>query len=262
MESKSPVILFVIDGLRPDGLQQAATPNLDRLMATGAFCLSARTVMPSVTLPCHFSLFHSVLPGRHRITTNTWTPQVRPVPGLIDKLFDSGFKTAAFYNWEELRDLARPGKLQASFYQNTSHHPDGSGDSELTRQVLNWLTENQPDFTFVYLGNTDAAGHDFGWMSESYLKCVGNADRCIGKMLQIMPENATVFVTSDHGGHEQSHGTEIDEDMLIPILLKGPGIPEKFFIPTPLQITDIAPTIIRHFGLKIPQEWIGQPISF
>jgi hypothetical protein len=44
--------------------------------------------MPSVTLPCHTSMFRGVTPERHGITTNTWTPQVRPVPSIID--YDTG----------------------------------------------------------------------------------------------------------------------------------------------------------------------------
>ena len=34
----SMVILFSIDGMRPDALQQAQTPNIDRLVANGVPC--------------------------------------------------------------------------------------------------------------------------------------------------------------------------------------------------------------------------------
>ena len=47
---------------------------------------TAQTVMPSVTLPCHMSLFHSVAPDRHGILTNTYTPQVRPINGICEQL--------------------------------------------------------------------------------------------------------------------------------------------------------------------------------
>lgn len=45
-------------------------------------------------LPCHMSLFHSVDPGRHGITTNIYMPQVRPVMGLCEVLNQSGKKCA------------------------------------------------------------------------------------------------------------------------------------------------------------------------
>ena len=78
------VVLFVLDGLRPDGLQQADTPNIGSVFADGAFTMEARTVMPSATLPCHTSMFRGVTPERHGITTNTWVPQVRPVSSVVD----------------------------------------------------------------------------------------------------------------------------------------------------------------------------------
>ena len=37
----SKVVLFSIDGMRPDGLQQANTPFFDSMMATGAYTLTA-----------------------------------------------------------------------------------------------------------------------------------------------------------------------------------------------------------------------------
>ena len=50
-------------------------------MKTATYSLTAQTVMPSVTLPCHMSLFHSVEPLRHGTTDNVYMPQVRPVKG-------------------------------------------------------------------------------------------------------------------------------------------------------------------------------------
>ena len=76
------VILFVIDGLRPDALGQAATPHIDRLVARGAHTWRAQTVTPSVTLPCHVSLFCAVPPTRPRVPTNVWTPPQPPRPSL------------------------------------------------------------------------------------------------------------------------------------------------------------------------------------
>jgi predicted AlkP superfamily pyrophosphatase or phosphodiesterase len=59
------LVLVVVDGMRPDGLQQARTPTMDPLIARGASTFAARTVLPSATLPCHMSRFHSVPPEGH-----------------------------------------------------------------------------------------------------------------------------------------------------------------------------------------------------
>ena len=254
------IALFVIDGLRPDGLQQADTPVLDGLMASGVHTLRGRTVMPSVTLPCHMSLFLGVNPGRHGITTNTWTPQVRPVPGLIDVIHQAGGTTAAFYNWEPLRDVARPGALDASFFLNNCHDAGGAGDSELADLAADWLGQHPYTFSFVYFGYVDIAGHDAGFASEPYRQAIANADRCIGRVMAALPQECTVIVTTDHGGHEQSHGTDCDEDMIIPFVLSGPGYPAGRVIEGPVHITDVAPTVLDLLGVAPPDEWIGKPI--
>ena len=82
---KNKVILISIDGMRPDGLLQCGNPYVQELMKTSSYCLKARSAQPSVTLPCHMTMFHSVPPMRHGITTNTYVPQMRPVSGLFEQ---------------------------------------------------------------------------------------------------------------------------------------------------------------------------------
>jgi predicted AlkP superfamily pyrophosphatase or phosphodiesterase len=261
MTGTKKVVLFLIDGLRPDGLKQADTPIIDGLMASGAHTLAGRTVMPSVTLPCHASLFMSVAPERHGITSNTWAPQGRPVPGLIDVIHKAGGKTASFYNWEELRDMSRPGSLDVSFFLNNCH--ERTGDLKLADLAANWLGRNEADFTFVYLGYTDTAGHDYGWMSGPYLQAIADADRCVGRVLEVLDEDCIAMITSDHGGHGRSHGTDCDEDMVIPFIVSGdPGIPAGHVIERQVNITDVAPTITSLLGLDPPTEWRGAALRF
>ena len=73
----SKVILILVDGMRPDAFLSAGNPYAEELLAESTHCLTARSVMPSVTLPCHMSLFHSVDPSRHGILSNTYAPHRR-----------------------------------------------------------------------------------------------------------------------------------------------------------------------------------------
>jgi predicted AlkP superfamily pyrophosphatase or phosphodiesterase len=262
MTNLKPVILILIDGLRPDGLVKAETPILDRLIAAGAYTLSARTVMPSITLPCHTSLFLGVNPEQHGVTTNLWALPNPPIPDLLDTICSNGGKSASFYNWEELRDISRPGSLHASFFLKNCYDVDGVGDLELAKLATAWLSRNPMDFTFIYLGYTDTAGHDHGWMSERYLKAITNADRCIGLILSALPVESTVIVTSDHGGHDRSHGTDSDDDMIVPFIIRGPDIPAGYTIDQPINIIDIAPTIAVLLGITPSAEWAGIPLEF
>src|SRR5262245_37424125 len=113
-ESMPPVILVLIDGLRPDAISHLASPNVATLRERSAWTMQAQSIMPTITLPCHTSIFHSVPATRHGITSNTWTPLARPLPGLFDQARANNLRCGFFYNWEPLRDIGRTGSLYMS----------------------------------------------------------------------------------------------------------------------------------------------------
>ena len=57
---KNKVILISIDGMRPDGLKQCGNPYVSELEKMCTYTYDGRSMDPSVTLPCHFSMAHSV----------------------------------------------------------------------------------------------------------------------------------------------------------------------------------------------------------
>ena len=101
------VLLILVDGMRPDSLTDIQ--KAQGIIKKSLYTMEAQTVMPSVTLPCHMSLFHSVDPSRHGTTTNTYAPQVRPINGLCEVIKNNHKSSAFFYSWEELLDFTRPG---------------------------------------------------------------------------------------------------------------------------------------------------------
>lgn len=249
------VILISIDGLRPDGLLACGNPYVDVLLRECAHCLGGKTVFPSVTLPCHMSMFHSVPPERHGILTNLYMPQVRPVPGIFETVSAAGGRCAFFYNWDELRDIARPGSLAYSFYRKME--PGVDSDRCLTRQALDCIRETAPDFLFLYLGQTDEEGHSQGWMSPAYLRCVSDAISCVRQVIESCGEDYSVIITADHGGHDRTHGTQLPEDMTIPLLFRGGDFPGGRKLEQ-LSILDIAPTVLAVMGLTTPADWEGK----
>jgi len=252
------VLLILVDGMRPDALP--GIPEMEALRARSSYTLKGRTVFPSYTLPCHMSLFHSVDPIRHGTATNTYAPQVRPIEGLCEALCRKGLQSAFLYSWEELRDLARPGSLMHSTFIN-GHC--GNNHAKLSRRItdctLQHLRTDRSDFVFSYLGWPDSAGHDNGWMSEEYLHSVRECWKEIAEMIEAAGEEYTVIVTADHGGHDRTHGTEMPEDMTVPLFCYGPDF-------TPGEITeetsllDIAPTIVKIMGLRADPEWEGKAL--
>ena len=254
------VLLALIDGMRPDALEIINHPFYQELLKNSCYSLEMRSVMPSVTLPCHMSLFHSVSADRHGILSNTYVPQVRPVNGLCEVLKNSGKISAFFYSWEPLRDLARPLSIARADFISGKNYTFAVADKRITRRVLDMIEENDvPDFTFFYQCWADEAGHKYGWMSDEYLQSVNDCMDNLQQVAGALPEDVKLIVTADHGGHQRSHGTDCSEDMTIPVFFRGKDItPGK--INKAISITDIAPTVVNFLGVEPDSDWEGASI--
>ena len=251
------IMLILADGMRPDALTNIE--KAQKIIANSKSTMTAGTVMPSVTLPCHMSLFHSVDPSRHGTTTNTYMPQVRPVAGLCETLKLFGKKSAFFYGWNELRDLVRPSNLSYSCFFRGIEYGYLNADAYLTKEAIRFLNENYIDFTFLYLGHPDFAGHRSGWMGEEYMESIKTSWDNIDKVIESLPDDYNFIITADHGGHARMHGTALPEDMTIPMIFVG-EIAERIKSLEDANIKDIAPTVAALLGVNPDPEWEGESL--
>lgn len=253
------VILILVDGMRPDGMMECKNPFAEKILSESTYSLSAKTVVPSVTLPCHMSLFHSVDPVRHGIMTNIYVPQVRPIRGMFDQFSAYGKRCAFVYSWEQLRELSRPDALHYSFCFN--QHLESDTDTKITKVAIDYINEYSPDFLFLYLGETDeVGGHDCGWMSEQYLKSVSKALSCVEMVKESISDEYTIILLADHGGHDRTHGTDMPEDTTIPICFCGRRFRKGAEI-SGVSIKDVAPTIAALLDVPAAPEWEGSVVS-
>ena len=253
------VILISIDGMRPDGFLSCGNPFCEQLLRIGAYTLDARSMNPSVTLPCHMSIFHSVPPTRHGITTNTYIPFARPINGLCEQIKMHGGVSAMYYGWEPMRDVSRPGSMTFSGYINA--YAEEHSDGKLTDLALERIAKSKPDFVYLYMVETDEkGGHDNGWMSETYLDYINHAIDNVRRVYEAAGDEYTIIITADHGGHDRSHGSELPEDMTIPQFYIG-----KRFTPgrvlRDVSLLDIAPTIADVMSVTPAPEWEGRSLA-
>lgn len=246
------VILMLVDGMRPDAMTGCGNPYVKTLLEQSTHALAGKTVYPSDTLPCHISLFTAVDPIQHQTTSNTYCPPVNKVKGLVEQLDASGKKAAMFYNWGELRDIAKPGIFNFSLFMRDEK------DGAITDYAIEYLKKNSPDFTFLYLGNVDMEGHHHRWMSEKYLTSVNTAIDCIKRVIDTFGDEYTYIITADHGGHEHDHGSTMPEDINIPILFIGEDFEKNKSIEA--SIIDIAPTIADLLGVEKQNCWDGKSV--
>lgn len=258
------VLFIMLDGCRPDGLAQAVTPNLDRLWQTGAYTWTARSVMPSVTLPCHNSIFRSIKPDKHGVgADNVFRASASAFPSVVDLATARNLHCAFFYSWEQLRDLAAPGSLKMSYCRAADYGEDN--DTPVARVASDYLVKEQPDFCFLYLGDIDINGHLYGWMSKEYIEAIQTNDAAIGIVLAHLEQAGlkdtyTLIIHADHGGHGTDHGTEMPEDMTIPWIINGPSVKPNYVLQTQVGLCDTAATIAHLLEIERPEVWEGQPV--
>jgi len=185
-------------------------------------------------------------------------PQVRPVNGLFEQIHIAGGKSGMYYGWEPLRDISRPGSLVSAAFASAGALTDT--DTSLTDKMFACAENTDLDFIFLYLVETDESGHRNGFMSPEYLQTLRIAIENVKRVVEELGDLYTVIITSDHGGHDRSHGTEMPEDMTIPMFFLG-----KDFTPgeklQDVSILDIAPTVAAIMGVAPAAEWEGRPLK-
>jgi hypothetical protein len=252
------VVILSIDGLRPDAISLVPMRHLLALMQAGAYSLSARTTYPSVTLSAHASMLTGLCPSKHGVNWNDYIPENGYAQGtdLFDLAHAAGLKTYMYVTKKKLGQLTEPSSLDKFVYVNDR-------DTVLMKQLLG---EFPQDFgvLFIHFGITDGMGHSYGWLSSQQLSVLYRADQALKQFLDELEvrglrDDTLIIVTSDHGGHDSTHGSNSPEDMTIPWIAAGPGIQTRV-LTSPIHTMDTAATAAFALGLDIPAEWDGVPV--
>lgn len=252
------VIIISIDGMRPDGLLNCGSAAVEKLMGCCSYTVDAQTVSPSITLPCHMSLFYGIPPRRHGILSNTFVPQVHSVKGIFEKASALGKVCSIFYGWEPLRDVAPPSSCKYALYVNA--YTEESVDTLLTDKAIELIEAKHPDLAFLYMVDTDEkGGHDNGWMTEEYLRRIRIAIENAARVIDRFGDEYSVIITADHGGHDRMHGTDLPEDKTIPMFFFGEGFEGGRRL-SGGSILDIAPTVAKILNFEPEKEWEGNSI--
>ncbi len=247
-----------IDGCAPRFLPGYDIPSLRVLTEHGAWTLRARTEAPPLTLPATASMVSGLSIREHGIDWDTYAPTRGAIraPTIFSEVHNAGGSTAMFVGYDRLGHLAAQGTLDV-------YECIGESDDLIMDAVNEDLFGHHRALYFIQLPQTEVAGRRFGWGSEQYRAAVENADHQIGRLLDAIADErlstaSAMIVTSDHGGHEFRHGDEIEEDMLIPWILGGPGVRPAYEIPERVYVQDTAPTVLTMMGIPVPEPWTGR----
>ena len=255
---QNKVILISIDGMRSDAMQTCGNPYVKELEKLCTYNYGSQAVLPSDTLPCHYSMTHAQIPEKHGVKTNTYVKPENGVPGIFEMVRQAGGTTGMFYNWEYLRDLAVPGSYTFSFCVNIDY--DDLSDDVVTDHCLKAIDRYHPDFVMLYMLDLDEkGGHSNGWMSEEYLRRLSIALDNVKRTIAHCGQEYSIIITADHGGHDYTHGSAAPEDMTIPLFLYGPRFaPGKTMDNT--SLIDIPPTAAAIMGIEPHPDWDGRSL--
>jgi arylsulfatase A-like enzyme/Flp pilus assembly protein TadD len=270
------VVLITVDTLRADhvgcyGAARAHTPHMDALAASGVRFVVAIAPTP-VTLPSHASLMTALDPPAHGVRHNSIYALSQSMPTLAEQMQQAGFQTAAFVGAAVLD--ARFGLARGfGHYDDTLSAGRTSGAvgyaerraAEVVDAALAWMDDAPPRF-FAWLHFYDPhASHDppvgfaSAFASAPYAGEIAYTDAQIGRLLEGIGERfgadgLAVALTSDHGESLGEHGeithsyTIYDATQRVPLLMAGPGLPERRVVRGVVRLIDVAPTLLALAG--------------
>src|SRR5258706_7782770 len=212
------------------------------------------------------------------------------VPELLSKVGDfhidcarmpgeaqiEGHEKEVVTNWLKQVDTIRAEQNQLFEYLLTNHPKDFTFMVQSCEdRVGHWLYPIQP-FNVGY--NEKVATVDVNAFPDQYRAM----DKVLGTILKHVDENTYLFIISDHGikplRYHEAHDAHKDHAGTTPVIAKhdyedgdevpgsfvamGPGIKKGASYPgLPISVLDIAPTILKIYGIQQPVSMQGRVLS-
>ncbi len=232
-------LFLIFDGGRKDMMSDPELmPNLNRRVQDGAY-LEVRTNPLTMTAMCVKEMATGV-PARPNEALQNFHPQH---PGSID-----GFNLASThdgngdgepdnyvgiigdYVWKDLL----PDKEKVPFSQARYGHADyHKGDEEGFATLKEWVAgavpkghEQPRNLIITHLSGLDSVGHRYGTVdSDEYKDKLRFIDDNLEEVFELLPDDWTVVVTSDHGLTDSGqHGSDLDILRDVAAFMWGPNV--------------------------------------
>ncbi|ANE48916.1 metalloenzyme superfamily [Paenibacillus swuensis] len=256
--SPKKVLVIGIDGLRPDALQAANTPNIDALVSNGSYSWNAQANSNYTWSATGWSTVHTgVWYGKHGVKDNSWAnSNFSQYPPLMNRVedYNSTLYTASIVHW---------APINATLLSGIDKEVNVSTDTAVTTETQKLMQTANPDLTFVHYDDVDHAGHDYGFSPAvpQYISAIEAIDAKVGTLVnavtsreQYAQEDWLIILTTDHGGKGTSHGGSSVEERTIFLIVSGTSAAKGALAAAPNQ-TDTLITALKHLNVPIRTEW-------
>lgn len=262
------VVIISVDGMRPDLMLRADTPNMHQLFENGSYSFWARTTEVSITLPSHVSMLTGVPPEKHGITWNgdEHNDASPKWPNILDLAHKAGYKTALVSGKSKFAVLANRGGVDFVAIPKAGSRSD---DMSVAENAVAIIRDKKPDAMMIHFGDNDKVGHAIGWGTKEEIAALGTADKAIGEVLKVLRETGAIndtliILSADHGGAGKTHGKDDPRSRHIPWIASGPKIRQGLDLTTDKNLVinteDTFATAAYVLGLKPELPVDGKPV--
>lgn len=216
------VCVVIVDGLGRLLLEAEASraPFLAALLP-GSLTLVAGC--PSTTATSMASFGTGLPPGRHGLVGYEvmdpdrgvllnelrWHPDTdplawQPYPTVFERLVEQGVSVTQIGNPEFFGSGLTTAALRGGGFV---------GSRRLTDRVdvaVDLLRAAEPALVYLYWGEVDAAGHQFGWQSRNWRQALRRTGQELARLARRLPPGTLLLVTADHGMIDVPHQDRLD----------------------------------------------------
>ncbi|MEY4582734.1 MAG: hypothetical protein RL701_7437 [Pseudomonadota bacterium] len=274
------ILVITIDALRADRLRAYGShldraPQLDKLAAGSVVFAHAYTqtphtsyaigslwtgkyLRPVLSLPAA-SREHATLPRilrRFNYRTAAFYP---PAVFFVDEKRFAGLSEDHF-GFEYVKEMYAPA------HDRVAQLREYLDQVEAGHHVLAWVHLFEPHEPYDPLPQYKRGDEP----EQRYDAEVAAADAAVGELIELFRArrpHATVIVTADHGEEFGDHGghyhgtTLFEEQVKVPLLWSSPGRVAPHRVEAPVQLVDIAPTLLAALGIPRDPRMRGSDLS-
>ena len=244
------------------------------------------TMQPTVSGPGWATLLTGVWQNKHGVVNNSFKlNKLAAYPHFMLHVKEA--KPSAWCgsvsSWEPVNDhivgdSRKPADFIDGLYSGTpdpklKNQDAPEVDIAVRDKALGFLRTANPDVLFVHLGQVDECGHGavdkratFSPDSRLYLQAIAMVDSHVGELVravrarpQYKDEHWLIILSTDHGGHDHSHGGQSEAERNIWLIANGTEVKPAALTTHPIGQTIVPHLIFHHLGLPVKAEWNWEP---
>ena len=281
-------VFIIVDGIPADVIEKLKPPVMNEIAGAHGYTRAhvggmkgGYSESPTISAVG----YNHVLTGTWTNKHNVWDNDIKN-PNYnywnvfrIARMAKPEIKTAIFSTWLDNRTklvgegLPAAGNIKIDYvfdgYEHDTvrfpHRKDHKYISDIddlvATEAARTIEAEAPDLSWVYLEYTDDMGHAFG-DSPQFYDAIEAADAQLGKIWKAISarqkehgEDWLVVITTDHGrtqSNGKGHGGQSERERTTWIATNAKNT-NAHFTANPGAV-DIAPTVLRHLGIDIPED--------